>query len=1564
VAERVLKLASLQAGLNPVEKDKVDTLSKALTTHKSLLDMPASEARVKFQTLPADQQQALTQTFGTQPEQQKRGWFGTAWHYTGGKILAGITEATDFTSRVIRTGLIANEQIPLGAASYYLPKNWSVLSEAWKKSNDNGELVYNEPRINSALKKYGNNYVGLAQKVSTGTSLSDIIATGTEEEKQIARLAVKGEDPLWQDAYDAVVAAKYSPGRALANALLPESLEGTGFLYKGISGTTDAAFRIFADPTLALGKAKKAYDTYNYALIKIVGDPKKLDAAFQNPKVVNFFNSYGSELDNLAKARSSRNIIAAEEASTTLRRIAPEFGPAAIDEFISAGVTNADTARTYFQNGIDMQAILKGQAARNTPLVPRLTLGRQARIAALTTGNKILDIDKVGQKLVTALYGTAPQFEDVLTGITTRSEDIASLEKGVGRFKGPDGVVRFTENQIQGRIDRFIRKFTKVANPTSKVFDVMGPNATDEIYRTARLTNSRYHSRIIAEVFAAGDEGQRMLITKGLWNTIFTTRGIRKGDPGKSFMDEFAGKGLEKRYAADVVVDGDLLGNPADFAGEQLALFPYQLSTSMVIPSIVDLDRISARQGLISKLVGVSHNKYIDKFTSGWVFLTLAGPRFPQRNTLEDDMFYLARGRNPWDLVKGKLWSTRARVAKGANILDADGEAKTALQKFKDIVFLNVESGEVGVINKFVLADELEEFALKVKSAANEDEVRAVMAEAFLRRKLGYKLDPEASEILADIARYGNLDDLLSEVAEGAKNGARGGGRYQNVTDDVSRFGKMDAITIDGTAYRRSMGDVPFTNFSPVANEQARVSWLFQIGVMANDDLARIAIRYLDDEETAINEMFKYLKSLPQRDKDRFQLYFKGADEYTHAQRAFLAVNNLFSRADGKLNEELWNMVRKTDADGYVRVTAKDLRLADLPTSPKMAPTFISGPTLVPVSASDNFAGAVWDKGWDAMGEANARWSREPIVLNELVRFRKELDDSGFSQKVIDNLTAGKTDEAYEKAYVAAKRHINNIAEDLAKDTVLAYVDNPAVRSQLAMSARNFARFYRATEDFYRRFYRTVRYNPEAITRASLTYDGIAHSGFVQTDDTGEDYFFYPGTTAMYQAMGNTMRFFGQEEGIKAPMPIEFSAKLKMITPSTNPDSLFPTFAGPLSAVSLKAIFNIVPALDKFEKVLLGQYSEDQAMISAIFPAHINRFLSVMDRDERVGQYASASRKAAAYLEATGHGLTPKIDATTGEEIPLTVGELEDYKDKLAASTITALSLRFILGFVVPASPQTTLKSDIAVWARENGETNFKQTFNNLVQKTGSYDKAMGEWIRLFPKEIPYTVSESDSTVVAILSANKKANEWVNDNKALIKKYPEGAGFFIPKEGEFDFDAYKLLSTMGLKESKLVRDYLREVSTARDEAFYYSQQDLYEEELAVTSSDFAKRNLKTQWETWAKQFKKARPLLQEELGKGAENAIKRTQALTDLTTMLSDPTVKVDPTVRQPIEGMLNTYNAYINARDSVFGNTESANNYKDVLKQRAKVELLRLSKLNRNAEDAYFALFSKLIRD
>lgn len=446
-----LKAAATQANLSPQEKAEVDGLSKLLDTHRGLLNLPQDVATRRFGELPEDQQQSLVQMFGTEQDKPKRGWLGTAWHYSGYQAYRGLVEASDFMTRLYRFDQKLSEQANDPKYKERIQQKYGVVggvrkqwSDAWKASGDNGELVYNAERLEKAEKKYGTTYVNLAKKLTEGQTLDDIIFSGTEEEKQIAAASAQKKDSLLEEAKDAIHAAKYSPGRQLGNALLPETLEGGGVLYSGISGTVDAAYRIFADPTIVLGKAKKAVDAARYGLTKIVGNTQKVNEVFQRPQVVNLFNRYGQELDALATARKAGNIKAAEEASTKLRRIAPEFGPAAIDEFISAGVKDAATAKNYLANSVDMLAILKGQGARAVPLIPRLTPGRKARISLYTKADQVFNIDKVGRKIVSALYGTAPGYDDILTGITGRQEDIALVEKGVGKIKGPDGVVRFT----------------------------------------------------------------------------------------------------------------------------------------------------------------------------------------------------------------------------------------------------------------------------------------------------------------------------------------------------------------------------------------------------------------------------------------------------------------------------------------------------------------------------------------------------------------------------------------------------------------------------------------------------------------------------------------------------------------------------------------------------------------------------------------------------------------------------------------------------------------------------------------------------------------------------------------------------------------------------------------------------------------------------------------------------------------------------------------------------------------------------------------------------------------
>ncbi len=158
-----------------------------------------------YNSKPNPQQQSFVQTFGTEDPVIKpdRGALSTAWHYTGGavwnagsKLMAGLQNVSDFTTRLYRTAAIGTTQ-GMG------------LADAWDEANDKGDKVFNPGRISDARAKFGNTAVTIAMRIAAGEEPEKIIASATPEEQKYVRLAYKktgtqAEQDLFQDTIDAV----------------------------------------------------------------------------------------------------------------------------------------------------------------------------------------------------------------------------------------------------------------------------------------------------------------------------------------------------------------------------------------------------------------------------------------------------------------------------------------------------------------------------------------------------------------------------------------------------------------------------------------------------------------------------------------------------------------------------------------------------------------------------------------------------------------------------------------------------------------------------------------------------------------------------------------------------------------------------------------------------------------------------------------------------------------------------------------------------------------------------------------------------------------------------------------------------------------------------------------------------------------------------------------------------------------------------------------------------------------------------------------------------------------
>ena len=492
--------------------------------------------------------------------------------------------------------------------------------------------------------------------------------------------------------------------------------------------------------------------------------------------------------------------------------------------------------------------------------------------------------------------------------------------------------------------------------------------------------------------------------------------------------------------------------------------------------------------------------------------------------------------------------------------------------------------------------------------------------------------------------------------------------------------------------------------------------------------------------------------------------------------------------------------------------------------------------------------------GW--MGAQNARISREPVFLaNYLDQFRRTAGQrSDMAEALAKSMGGSLKDDSLDDATRAVIQTISDgvyarQSMDNAYNLSISFMDNPANRSNLAWKSRNISRYYRASEDFYRRLKRTAIVRPEAYWKGALIYHLLDDTGFVFTDDNGDKYFAYPGNEIFQEVTTNLLaRIKGVDiTGFRDVDPFLIGGKVLGVAPSTDPNQFVPALAGPIAGASVGAFFQKYPTLGGLRAALLGPYSQPaentfQEILDAFLPAGVNRAIRLLDPEQRDSQLVQAGVETLAIMAAEGlldevtivdaDGTRRKM-AGTGMDAEA-FKQTEEYKASEVISGAYFIT-KSVMSWLVAAFPQEyqNTATDFARSAGADSPKDFYRDINDLLRtdiegiefdpdfaklvienkdEVNPFAVATSAWFGMKAAEMidgpyasmstmmPFTLSSyktaGDATAqLASVQISEQLVEWLQSEKAteLQQAGFGNARFFLaPQDGEFSWPAWNM----------------------------------------------------------------------------------------------------------------------------------------------------------------------------
>ena len=733
-----------------------------------------------------------------------------------------------------------------------------------------------------------------------------------------------------------------------------------------------------------------------------------------------------------------------------------------------------------------------------------------------------------------------------------------------------------------------------------------------------------------------------------------------------------------------------------------------------------------------------------------------------------------------------------------------------------------------------------------------------------------------------------------------------------------------------------------------------------------------------------------------------------------HIENMLMDMRNTFHGGPTNYNEKLFKAVTaaknsiETNAEGVAKIVKdpwskasaeidfarfEDLTQGYQPTTNVQTRLYNIGPEkdmkVFEEGEGWNYLYSKWQN-WtmDVMDATVTGFNRNPFLLlftekalKDLKPYEKVFQDRYVRNAIEENPTLS-TAIAKARGKDHAERQVTNLALNRATDELLEFVDNPSIRSNFAISIRSVGRFYRATEDFYRRIWRLYTKKPlQALYRTRLLHTGLEASGDVYEDEKGDKFIIFPTDSIINGAIEPVLRTLTGNQTLQVPSFNEFTLKLRLINPSFSPDAGQPALAGPLASVAVvisRALLRdlpLVPSVIKdeiqpsttkiaetFDSIALGQFGDRMTLRSALLPMFGDSILSSLLPTELDRQKGTAMLQAIAHAQAFGNGLPE--DATTEERAK--------YLSKLKISTNSIVVARNMLGQISPGQPTLRDSKGLPAFLKKTGISTWKSSFwdvyNALERNTENedidvFDLAVATWVGKNPGKVIYLVPRNTKEFKVLIATTSEVKNWSIKNKKFIDTYKEIGYLFAPKAGEYNPDIYTWMQSEGLIDIPEFEDYLNDVQVAEDKQRYFAIEDTLNEALKRKSVYGDRRQLIDKASQERTALLVSNPYLDAEIsGKGTNRGNLKVMFKT-LADAVADPNSPIDKKTRSSMNLAVRQVSDFLTLAEDVSLSTRfDFSNLKSTRKEQVVNILKELSQVSPEVKEANRIIFTGLL--